>query len=490
MRKMKRLVASRPRLVAVGSYGAMNALPQLTTAFLALVYTSVFSLPEYGAYGALSAVSGVLAIVLDMGLSQAIFRNYYDRHADDAAASAYLSSIVYASKVVAFVALPLIGLVFYILWNWLYPDFSSSVFYILLLLGVSYFDRSTEMLGVLCRALERPLAFALGRIVQTLVTIIIAVGTVFVLDMHISGAFLALLGGRIGSSSTYYFLLRDKLVLHNARFDWHHMKEGLALGLPFVPSRLGNWARTAGPRAALVHTTPLYFVGLFSLGSSIASLPSLLSTAVDLALGPHYFKMRTADSVPVTDKMKVFGTVFGGSLVPIWAGLILFSREIVGLFSQEYAGAAPICAVLFVATFLRTQQQFVTRQLYFLRQTWIFPLITIPVGLGCVFSALVLSPLYGIVAAAWSVVIADMLVFISVAWAVRRIEPLDYRLDHALCFFALLFSLSVWVVADEPLPVYWSPLGSKMVFLALVSCGCVWMWIWPNRRFIRAIVAG
>src|SRR5205823_73069 len=134
-------------------------------------------------------------------------------------------------------------------------------------------------------------------------------------------------------------------------------------------------------------------------------------------------------------KLRRFATVYVAALVPIWALMIVFSSDVIRIVAGEsYAEAAPICSVLLCATFVRMQLLFLTRQIQFIRKTWVLPAITIPSAFLAVILTLVFAKAYGIMAAAWVVLGMDIVIFVILAWAIHHFAGLNYPLLTALVF--------------------------------------------------------
>src|SRR5262249_20778721 len=143
-------------------YGIVNALPQVTTALLIVFYTSAFTPLEYGLLGILSVTIGLLSIVLDLGISRAILRNYYDMQHDRNAAREYLSIVTFSACFLSLVMLPVLGVGLYAAANILQLGPNYSLIYLGIVLVAAFFERSTEVLSSVLRALDSSIHYAVG----------------------------------------------------------------------------------------------------------------------------------------------------------------------------------------------------------------------------------------------------------------------------------------------------------------------------------------
>ena len=486
-----RFIAQRRRITSVTLYGVVNALPQVTTALLVIFYTSAFTPLEYGLIGILSVTIGLLSIVLDLGISRAILRNFYDIQHNWEAAREYLSIVTFSACFISLLMLPLLGFGLYGAAYIFHLGQNYAVVYLGIVLGAAFFERSTEVLSSVLRALDSSFHYATGYVARLFVTLASALILVSWMRLGIVGALMTLLIGRMTSAVVFHAVLRLKFGISGFRFGWLQIKDCLSFGLPLIPNRLAGWARTAGLTPLLANIVPLASVGLFSLGTSLSLFPMLGCTAVDLALSPYYFKRRSAGDEGFTGRVQHFAVVFAAILMPLWAALILFSPELIRTFAgARYAGATPICAILLCASYLRAQQLFLIRQIHFLRQTWILPAATVPAALLSILIAFVLTSRFGIAAAGWGVVIADAGLYIAFAIMIRAYERLHHPMLVTLCFALILMVFASWIASGTGSFAGWSVIALKFAIFSLSAGASLAIWIWPNRSFIRMIAAG
>jgi O-antigen/teichoic acid export membrane protein len=488
---LKTALESRKRISTVLIYGLSTAQPQLTAGLLAILYTRVFTLQQFGIFGVLSAITGFLTFVVDLGLPAAIIRNYYDHHEDNERVGAYLSSVVNGSAALSLAVLVPAGAILWFGWDYFGIGSANALIFVVLLLLVAYFDRSAEILGSIARAKERPLLFAAGHLVQFVATVTAGFLFVFLLHKGVAGALLALLTGRLCAMVCYRILLFRRFDLAWVAPNWSDVWACLIFGLPLVPNRFAGWARYLALRPALAHIVPLAAVGLFSLASSLATLPNIISNAVDLALAPIYFKKRTAGSPEFVDRVHDFGTVFAATLFPIWVFFIVFTPNIIHyVASARFAAAVPACSALFCAAYARAQQPFLMRQIHFLRATWVLPLITLPCAAISLGVAILLASRYGIVSAGWGVVVSDAALLFLLARIIRRYEKVNYPLGISFFLLSLLVVLAAWVVLGEPTIAHVPRWTAKILFVLLAVLLSGWVWVWPQRAFIRQLAQG
>lgn len=477
---------SRRHVSAVLLYGLMTLLPQLASGALAILYTRAFSSEEYANYGIFAAIYAFIAMMMDLGISAGMLRNFFSGR--DSGRD-FFASAIGSARLAMLAIVPLLGLALFFVWNAIGVRFSQKWAFIPVLLLIAYVDRSEEVLATVCRALERPLYYALGRVVHGLALIITGYSMVFTFRLGVMGSLLALLVAETAALIVYRIVLRRKLAISPGEPDWHALRESMRFGLPLVPNRLAGWARLLAIRPMLAHVLSAGSVGVFSFASSMAAVPTLLSSGIELALGPIYYRRREDGAADFNAKLRSFAAIYAGTLLPIWTLMILFCPDAVRVIAgRDYVQAGPICSVLLCATFVRMQLLFVTGQLQFLRKTWVLPAVTIPTGLIGLIATFTLVSFYGVMAAAWGVLGMDLTIFLILAWVVHRLEGLNYPILLCLIVVTAITLLALVVTSHDLLPL-WTSVRDRMFVVASAAAFCAAIWIWPNRALIQELVS-
>lgn len=482
---------SRRRLVSVGVYGATSAMPRLVNAVLAIFYTSLFSPQAYGAYGILSVLTLMISTLLDLGMAQAVMRDYYEHQHDWLKAKRFLADLVVSAELVALAVFPLLGLALYIGWQALGLQSHHPRIYVLLLLSIGMADRGGLLVSSLLRATERPFNYALGPICDAVVSLACGIGFVTILHWGVPGAMAGMLAGRLCSRVIYQVMFRYGLGITGGRPNWLLIRKCLGFGLPLVPTRVATWARESGLRPLLTTVVSMGAIGAYSFGSSLAALPTLAATAVDLALFPYYLKQRSIGAEGFEKRVRDFSLVFLALLLPPWAALILFSRELVSALTNEhYTRAGPVCAILLCASFIRMQTPFFARQIHFLRQTWIQLAVTVPAAALSIGLSLFLASRFGIEQASWGVAAAELVCFAAFVVLIRRYEPVHYPAKTSMLMSAFLLALAGLnaFYGKASGATLWSGMAERLAVIAAITLACAAFWIWPKRHFIAGLV--
>ena len=479
---------SRMRTLLV--YGVVYSLPQLTTAALAILYVSKFTLNQYGVFGVLTATLALLSMVIDLGFSWAVMRNYYDIQDDPVRGRAYLGSMISGSGLVALMAAPVLALILYFTRTALGLEEIRRLLVVIVVLA-ALFERSSDLMGVICQAMERPGCFAIGRVAQAAASLVAGYLLVFVFDTGVMGGIIALMLGKLASALVYQWLLVTRLGVVLRKPDWPAVRSALSFGIPIMITRSAAWSRRVALRPALANVAPLAQVGVFSFASSFADIPSIVAPAIDMAITPVYFKMRVAQNAEFRDKVRVFAALYAAALFPVWLIFMLYARELIRLLAGPlYESAVPFCVVLMCASYVRTQSPFLARQISYLRQTWVLPLLTIPSGLFAICMVLTLGSRNGVMMASIAVLVAEMIVFLGMTATIRYLEHLDFPISTTLLLTLLLTGFAVWIALGEALPPYWPREWVKFgVAIATISAVLL-RWGLPQRKFVLQLLRG
>jgi O-antigen/teichoic acid export membrane protein len=476
------------RLYFILSYALANALPSLVSMILVLIYTSAFALSEFGRYGVLTAIIGFLGIAVELGMPGGILREYYDRYRDRGAMN-LLADAIHGYKFISLFVLPPAALVIYLFWPLTIYTLWHTLGIILVLLLITYFERLTEMLGSVCRAIEVPWLFVMGRAVNCTGTLVMALIVVVGLHGGVLGALLARLAGTFISCIVYHIVMAKKQGIVHGSFSWPLMKSSLSFGLPLLPNRFAIWTQQQGLKPVLAQFVPMKNVGQFSLASSIAFMPLMMTAVIDLVLTPIYFKRRVDAGEQFDVQIRKLSIVLMAGIFVMLVALILFAREAVVIIGGvRYADATPACTLLLCSAFLRAMTPFLLRQIQYSRRTWLQPVVSVPAAAIAILITVFSAGRIGLLGAAWAVVISETAMLVGLGIVVRRIERLQLPIVMLFGFFTVLLGLS-GLMGFGLLPADGATGAVVRGFvLVIVAIGVYSVWIGPNKIFIRDIV--
>lgn len=440
-------------------YGLGTFLNQGLAFFLIPLYTRFLTPEEYGINGSVTAVMGVLSIVLTLSLESAVARFYYDcktreereRYFGTAWAFLHVFGLLVA------VALDLAG-------EWLFQlAFRDVPFrpYGRLALWGSYLSVAAVIPTVMFRVREQPRTFVLFSVSQFLFRIGLNILFVVYLGRGVAGIFLATLLANLAYAVPYTWIAWRGM---RAAFDRSSLRASLAYALPFVPHRLSNWVLNVSDRIVLENNVPLDALGLYTVGYRFGLMLAALLDAVNLAWVPFYF--RTAQEEKGREALGQLVTYYVYALVFLTLGTVLLSREVVYLMAApRFHPSAVIVPPVAIAYGLHGLYLVMLSGPSYAKKTGQIPLYT---GIAAVVNIAVnvlLIPRYGMMVAAWSTMVAFLVRAVLISRFSLRVFPLPYDWKRMGLAALLGFALGMGWFVDAG--TWWGNLAAKVGLLAV-----------------------
>jgi O-antigen/teichoic acid export membrane protein len=406
-------------------YGIGGIVSRILAVLLLPLYTRFLTTEDLGAVGLLVALNAVLVTVLRLGITSAFFRFYFDA-SDDAGRRLVVQTSFWFTM-----AMATIGLVAGLLLAWPIADLLSlqgqeelvAAAFVGLWAQMNYEQQTS-----LFRVEERSTAYVLASLANIAITVGATVLLVVALEQ---GALGVIVGNWIGTLTVYSALLAVHRGQLGLAFSRPLLREMNQFGIPLVPAALALIAIHFADRFFLEELVGLHEVGLYEIGSRIASGMVLLITAFRLAWPAFAYSI--ADDAEAKRTYAFVLTYFVALASWLALGLGLLSPWLVRLLATEpfYEGsrvvgllafgsvgyAAYIVMAIGVGRAKRTQFNWVITGVA----------ATLSVGLN-----LVLVPTYGMIGSAVSQVAAYTTMFALMSWYAQRVYPTRYQWRRVL----------------------------------------------------------
>lgn len=321
-------------------YGLNSLISGGIVIFLVPLYTRVFNPADYGVLELINVYFALLSTLIVFGLDAAQALYYYGT--DDVIDRKFTlsTSIVFQFGLSTIVAMVML---------------MSSVNLSSLAFGKPFYGLYFRLI-----ALDLPFAaiiffsqnvLRLARLSwkYTFLTIIILVSnfilTVFMVVIWkkgIYGIFLSKLIIDALFTSIALYLIYPYLGI---TFSWFRLKQLLAYGVPLIPASIALWVLNFSNRYFLQYYSSLSDVGLYSVGSRLASIMGLITGAFRTAWGPFALSIHREENA-----RQVYANVLTYYLVltsGIGIGLSIFAPEIIAIFTTTaYYGASAVISYL------------------------------------------------------------------------------------------------------------------------------------------------
>jgi O-antigen/teichoic acid export membrane protein len=401
-------------------YGIGGLVSRILATILLPLYTHYLPPRAYGQVEAITAATAVLAIVLQMGISSAFFRFYFDEK-DDAGRLTVVRTSFWFTMAMSTAGLVL-GLV-------LAPQIAH-------VLGLGHAttlvragavglwaQTNYQQLTNLFRAEERSTAFALASVTNVLITVVAMV--LFVAVFH-WGAVGLVVGNFTGTLAVYVALVLYRSEQLGLEFDRGLFRRMQTFGMPLVPSALALWAINFVDREFVIWYKGLREAGVYSAAVRIASVITFVMIAFRTAWPAFAYSIEDDREAKrtyafVLTYLLAFASWVSlalGALAPWWTDLLTapkYHRAEEGIALLAFAGAIYAGYTVLAIGSGRA------------RKTQLNWLVT---GVGAAANVALnfwLIPAYGMVGAAISTLAAYVVLFVGMTIYAQRVYPVAYQ---------------------------------------------------------------
>jgi O-antigen/teichoic acid export membrane protein len=450
-------------------YGVGGLVSRFAAVLLLPLYTRYLTPTDYGAVETLVALMAILATILRLGIASAFFRFYFDS-ADPVHRLRVVRTAFWFTMMMATSGL-IAGLVFA-------GQISEALFgsdgratlvraaFVLLWAQMNF-----EQITALFRVEERSTAFVAASLVNLAITVAATVLFVVVLDWGATGV---VVGNFTGTLVVYAALLAYRRAQLGLTLDRPLLRKMNRFGLPLVPSMLALWLLTFGDRFFLLKLTNTEEVGLYSIGSRIASAMVLLLTAFRAAWPAFAYSIEEDREAKRAYAYVLTYLLFIASWMALALGLLapwLVRLLTTPDFYESSKVVAPLAfgGVAFGGFIVVSIALGRTKRTQF---NWV---VTGAAAAVSVTLNLLLIPQYGIVGAAVANVCAFTVMFAGITWWSQRVFWVPYQWRRVVTAVAVAVGLTVGGKAlDVALP------------LAIAVVVVYPLLLWPLRFYLPA----
>jgi O-antigen/teichoic acid export membrane protein len=265
-------------LKRLGRHSAIYGLGGIVSRVLAIVllplYTAYLRPRTYGQVEIVTSLTAVLAILLQLGISSAFFRFYFDAK-DTAAKLTVVRTSFWFTMAAATVGLA-VGVAFAApIGHALQLGHDSATLVSVGAVGL-WAQTNYQQLTALFRVEERSLAYAIASVANVLITV--AAMVVFVAVLHWGAAGL-IVGNFTGTLAVYLVLVAYRSEQLGLEFDRGLFRRMQSFGMPLVPSALALWAINFVDRQFVNHYKGLSEAGVYSTAIKVASVITFVMIA-------------------------------------------------------------------------------------------------------------------------------------------------------------------------------------------------------------------
>ena len=405
-------------------YGTGDLLGRAVSILLVPVYARHLTPADNGILSLAFAFIGFSAVFYSLGLNPALIRLLSGK-TDLGKYRAAFSSAFWALFATGVILSSLVwinaeGLARYLLGS---ADY-SAVFE--LIAAVVLLDALSEPLFTLCRARQRSFHYAIVRVIQH--TLQLGLTAYFIAGLG-RGPIAVFEANLISSLFALIVMFPVGLRLIRPTFDMHAFRELLRFGFPFLPSTLLVLIINLSDRFLIRFFLDLDDLGIYGITYKLGMPLFFIVKAFRTAWAPAVLDETEEDETrQMCARVTTYFTLFG-----IFGCLILatFAREIIVLIAggnaQIYLEGIRVAPLVGLAFFFYGLYIILTAGVYAKGRAGSLPFI---VGAGACVNIVInilLLPKIGFIAAAYSTLIAHVLMVILLYLIVRRFYPVPYE---------------------------------------------------------------
>jgi O-antigen/teichoic acid export membrane protein len=416
-----RLAAELKRL---GRHSAIYGLGGLVSRILATLllplYTHYLPPGAYGRVELVTAATAVLAIALQMGISSAFFRFYFDAKQPAERLTVVRTSFWFT------MAMSTIGLALGVVFagpvgHWIGLGHDPS----LVRAGAVglWAQTNYQQLTALFRVEERSVQYAIASVANVLITV--AAMVVFVAVFH-WGAVGLVVGNFTGTLIVYLALLVYRAEQLGLELDRPLLRQMQKFGMPLVPSALALWAISFVDREFIVWYKNAAEVGVYSAALKIAGVITFVMVAFRTAWPAFAYSIEDDREARrtyafVLTYLLTFASWVAlviGALAPWWVRLLTDPRY------QRSEKGVPLLAFAFAVYAGYTVLAIGSGRARRTQFNWVVTGAGAAASIGLNFW---LIPRWGMVGAAISMVISYVVLFVGMTLYAQHVYPVPYQ---------------------------------------------------------------
>lgn len=254
-------LTSNTLLFSLSTFGA-----KFISFILLPLYTYILTTEEYGTAELITTTVAILLPVLTINIQDAVLRFCLDRHSDSDDVLNVAIDIVIASTVILGILL-----VFLSLFNFTSLN-NLHIFFIFIIYVANAFY---NVISVYLQAVNKVVIFAIGGILNTLITCILNIVLLVGVKLGLTGYLISYVGGTI--VAIIYMVFSSKLYERKifTVINWPLGRDLIKYSAPLVFNSLAWWINTASDRYILTIFCGASITGIYSVAYKI---PTILST--------------------------------------------------------------------------------------------------------------------------------------------------------------------------------------------------------------------
>lgn len=383
-------------------YGLGPQIPKFAGFFVLPLITPFLTTTDYGIYGVITAYTGLLSMLKELGISVVLVNTFYEYkigekwrfHWKRLFGFLIIWSSIFAILLVLFV-------------NLILPEEAlknRSTILLVLFLQASVFSAVNVIGGRLFQLKERPGYILIATAVSG--TLTVAFNYYFIAELRLGymGWYYSTFLGTLSFFLFYVFPVINKhKIIPSFKFNLRYLKRVFRVSLPTIPHNYSSYLLNSSDRVVMERLNiSIPSLGAYNVGYAFGSYFGFIGTAVGMAQGPIIAKLWFKGTLE--SKLEIRSMIFLLQVLFITAGflLALWSKELLPLLyrNQDFAESYVFAIVIVMSYVYYPMYWASSNKLFYSKQTTQLWKISFIAGIGNVILNLIFIPFFGVIAAA------------------------------------------------------------------------------------------
>jgi len=430
-------------------YGLGTLASKLVGFILIPLYTTYFSIADYGIIGLVEVSSTAIISIFGLALYQALYRWYWDQAFLNRQGSIFFTILAFLAAV---------GFIINLM-AWTFDEMISASLFghpghqtlVRLFFAASGLQILIVVISTVMQLRQRSLIFTLTSLAMLLVQLVLTLILIIVYGMGIEAIYYAQVAG-----SLVYLILAARFTKKHLdlRFEKTILHDMLIFSFPLIISNIAALVLSLADRYLLRVYSTMDDLGVYQFGYKIANtLQVLIVSTAAMALNPLKFrKMNDPDAKRFYSKVLTYTAYV---LMFLVLGMTLFGFEAVKALAKnkEYWSSHILIPIISFGIFFGMLKDNVMIGLHIAKRTKTISLILILTACISLLLNWLVIPWKGSLGAAWVFLLSQVIFFVTTFFIAQRIYPVAYEMRKVLVLLSIGAVFWFFSMLLHPMPL-------------------------------------
>ena len=433
---MLKLLKSSTKDTIIYSIGTFSS--RLVSLILIPLYTSRFSLADYGIMGIAEITIQLLTAFVGIGLFNGLFRWYWDEDYKNVQ-----KSIFYSILLLVILSGTVISVPFFIFSTSISDILFNSTNYaylVKLVIVVGSLESLIIVTSTLLRLRQKSIFYSLLSLLKLSVSLILNIYFIVYQNKGITAVYESQIIACI-----IYLLAISGYTIKNIRikFEYKIIKDIILFCLPLLLTAIAGISLSVADRFILKHLSSLDNVGIYTLGYKLSNtLRVFVITSVNLAISPIIYKIiNQPGNKRFYSKIMTYYT-FGLLFFVLFFSV--FSKELIAVMSKndDYNIAYKIVPLISYGLLFSMLRDVSLIGINIMKKTRITAITLFLIASISIMLNFILIPRFSFYGSAFSMILSNIFYFLVILYFAQKYYPIPYELKKV--FLMIVISLGIY----------------------------------------------